>query len=67
MTFNEFLSTAIKYWHNHPEQRFGQAIMNSLGWVRDPRILDGLPDIWEIDNPIAPECVQFFEDLEQMW
>lgn len=34
MTYEQFLTASLHYWHSHNEQRYGQALFNYLFEVR---------------------------------
>lgn len=67
MTFDEFIDKAIAYSDRHPEQRFGQACMNTLRWVKPNLFRDIDLDIWEVSDAQDPAVFAWFYEVEQMW
>ena len=71
MTFHEWLSSATQYWTEEPEQRFGQALINSL-IIHNKSVFDNLPrrlDVWEVKYPYADTelVLDFLHFVQDNW
>lgn len=67
MTFDEFVTAACVYANRHREQRFGQACMNALLYVRPDIARRPAADIWEVEDARDPLVHEWFEAVEHMW
>lgn len=69
MTFQEYIDKANAYHAAHPEQRIGQAFMNTLRWVRAD-LFDALTDdvdVWEVKHAHTPKFWDYICFLEERW
>lgn len=70
MTFSDFVTHVSLYHDRHPEQRYGQACMNSLYWVRPDLHKVIKTDVFYVESQTVEDLLKmvvFWEELEVLW